>query len=82
MGKRWQIQPHDASRIAQLENRAGLSPVVAQLLVARGIEDPELARVFLDPKLSALRDPELLPGLIDAADKIHAAVQALLFQEE
>ena len=76
MGKRWQIQQHDAGRIAELERRAGVSPVVAQLLVARGIEDAAVIGEFLDPKLSALRDPELLPGLTDAADRVHAAIQS------
>jgi single-stranded-DNA-specific exonuclease len=49
--------------------------VVAQLLVCRGIRDPDQARRFLDPKLSALRDPELLPGCTLAAERIHAALR-------
>ena len=36
--------------------------MVAELLVCRGVTDPAVARDFLDPKLSALRDPGLLPG--------------------
>ena len=31
--------------------------MVAQLLVCRGVTDPAAVRDFLDPKLSALRDP-------------------------
>ena len=75
MDKRWRIQPHDAERIAHLERRAGVSPVVAQLLAARGVTDPEAARLFVDAKLSGLRDPELLPGLTEAAARVHTAVQ-------
>ncbi len=76
MIKRWRIQPHDATRIAQLERAAGVSPVVAQLLLCRGIYDPTAAREFLDAKLTSLRDPELLPGVDAAAERIHAAVTA------
>ena len=76
MPKRWRIRPHDAARIARLEREAGVSAVVAQLLICRGICDPAAAKEFLDPKLSGLRDPEMLPGLPAAADRIHAAVAA------
>ena len=76
MPKRWRIRPHDADGIARLGREAGVSSVVAQLLICRGICDPAAAKEFLDPKISGLRDPELLPGLTAAADRIHAAVSA------
>ena len=75
MERRWRIRPHDEARIAALERAAGVSPVVAKLLLARGIGDPEQANSFLDAKLTGLRDPESLPGLTAAADQVHAAVQ-------
>jgi single-stranded-DNA-specific exonuclease len=75
MERRWRIRPHDEVRIAALERAAGVSPVVAKLLLARGIGDPQQASSFLDAKLTGLRDPELLPGLTAAADRVHAAVQ-------
>ena len=62
MAKRWRIHPHDPARIADLQQAAGIPAVVAELLVCRGITEATAARDFLDPKLSALRDPELLPG--------------------
>ena len=73
--KRWRFQPHDADRIARLEQAAGISPIVAQLLIGRGVYDPEAVRHFLDAKLTGLRDPELLPGAAAAADRIYAAVR-------
>jgi single-stranded-DNA-specific exonuclease len=76
MAKRWRIHPHDPDRIAALQHGAGIPAVVAELLVCRGVTDPTTARDFLDPKLSALRDPELLPGCRDAAERIHAAIAA------
>src|SRR5947207_15044366 len=73
--KRWRFQPHDADRIARLEQTAGVSPIVAQLLISRGVYEAEAARTFLDAKLTGLRDPDLLPGGAEAADRIHAAVR-------
>ena len=40
MPKRWHIRPHDPAQIARLEREAGVSAVVAQLLIGRGICDP------------------------------------------
>jgi single-stranded-DNA-specific exonuclease len=74
--KRWRFSPHDADRVALLERAAGVSPIVAQLLISRGVYDAEQARTFLDAKLTGLRDPDLLPGASEAADRIYAAVQA------
>lgn len=74
--RRWRITAHDTERIAHLERSAGLSPIIAQLLIARGIYQPETARDFLDAKFSGLRDPELLPGATEAADRLYSAIQA------
>ncbi|MFH1922466.1 MAG: single-stranded-DNA-specific exonuclease RecJ [Planctomycetota bacterium] len=76
MVKRWRIHPHDPDRIAALQRAAGVPPVVAQLLICRGISDPGVADRFLDPKLSHLRDPGQLPGCSPAAERIHEAIGA------
>jgi single-stranded-DNA-specific exonuclease len=74
--KRWRFAAHDTARIVQLERGAGISSIVAQLLIGRGVYDPEAARSFLEARLSGLRDPDLLPGAAEAAERLHAAVQA------
>jgi single-stranded-DNA-specific exonuclease len=76
MSKRWCIHPHDPARIAALQRAAGIPAVVAELLICRGMHDPAAARVFLDPKLSALREPELLPGCGEAARRLFDAISA------
>jgi single-stranded-DNA-specific exonuclease len=58
-----------------LERAAGIPPVVAQLLLCRGVADPSMAKGFLDPKLSDLRDPELLPGCAQAAEIVQRAIR-------
>lgn len=75
MGKKWRIRPHDVGLIAQMERSTGVPPVVAQLLVCRGILNPDDVRIFLDSKLTGLRDPELLPGISDAATRVHEAIR-------
>ena len=76
MERHWHIQPQDSARVQSLERLAGIPSVVAQLLVSRGVHDADTAKIFLSPKLSELRDPELLPGVSKAADLIHAAAAA------
>ena len=76
MAKRWRIAAHDPGRISALEKSAGVPSVVAQLLVARGIEDPQAVRDFLDPKLTGLRDPLELPGVPQATEVIGRSIQA------
>jgi len=76
MGQRWQIFPHDPARIAALERIAGVSSVVAQLLLSRGISDPAAARAFLDPRLTGLRNPAELPGASEAARRLFDAARS------
>jgi single-stranded-DNA-specific exonuclease len=76
MTKLWRIHPHDPARIVALERAAAIPAVVAQLLLCRGIHDAHRARDFLDAPLARLRDPDELPGLAAAADRITAAVAA------
>ncbi|MGD9644065.1 MAG: single-stranded-DNA-specific exonuclease RecJ [Pirellulales bacterium] len=76
MPKRWRHRPHDAAAVAHLQAAAGVPAVVAQLLLCRGVCQGDDARTFLDPKLTALRDPELLPGMAAAVERITAAIAA------
>jgi single-stranded-DNA-specific exonuclease len=74
MSTRWRIRPFDAARVQALAREAGLSPLVAQLLLNRGVDDAPSARTFLEARLTALHDPATLPGVVDAADRLVAAV--------
>lgn len=75
MDRLWQFVAHDRSAIAALESLHGLSPILAQLMVARGITDHEDVKQFLEFRLSDLRDPEDLPGAVQAAEVLWSAVQ-------
>lgn len=74
--KKWNFIPHDRNEIQAFADRCEISPVVAQLLLKRGIDRPELAKSFLQAKLSDMRPPEELPGLPAAVDCIYKAVEA------
>ena len=75
MPKLWRLHRHDADRVHSLSRAASVPPVVAQLLVARGIDDASRAGEFLDCKLSALRDPTTLPGVPEATERLMSAVR-------
>ncbi len=75
MNARWRIKPHDPARIQSLSRGAGISPLAAQLLINRGIDEPIRARAFLDARLGSLFDPELLPGAAEAAERIVRAIR-------
>ncbi len=50
-------------------------PVLADLLVRRGIDDPEAAQRFLKPELAHLHDPLQMSGMKSALDRLEAAVE-------
>ena len=74
MAKDWQIAPDWPGRGA-LARSLRVSPIVAQLLHHRNLDDPEAARRFLQPSLSDLIEPSTLPGATAAADRICRAVR-------
>lgn len=76
MPRPWRFTPHDESLVRRLSRDGGVSPLTAQVLVARGCTTSEEADRFLNPRLPDLHDPELMPGLADAADRLVAAVKS------
>src|SRR5438045_721392 len=50
-------------------------PVLAEMLVRRGIDEPEAALHFLVPKLAHLHDPLQMSGMKSALDRLEAAVE-------
>src|SRR5262249_687906 len=73
--KSWPLLPHDRDAVADLARRLSVAPVVAQLLLNRGLAD-DAARAFLESALTSLHAPELLPGVPAAVEHISAAVAA------
>jgi single-stranded-DNA-specific exonuclease len=62
---------------AQALGRAcGIAPVLAQVLLNRGIAEPEIARAYLQPLLSGLTPPHEMADRQAAADRLARAVRA------
>src|SRR3954452_9787044 len=76
IGPRWETQPCDDARAAELAAALGIAPIVARLLCQRGFSDPEAASRFLNPSLDHLHDPMALAGMDAALDRILAAIAA------
>jgi single-stranded-DNA-specific exonuclease len=75
---RWKLRHPDPSLVEGLMRSHRLTRVTASLLVTRGVTDRAAADVHLEPKLSGLHDPALLPGLTFATRRI---AQAIVKQE-
>jgi len=70
---RWLLKPA-VEGAAELGADMSLSPLMAQLLVQRGLTSVEMARDFLVPKLATLGDPTVLPEMKPAVARILRAV--------
>ena len=77
MQRRW-ILPTipDAVAIRRLAVELGIPEVVATLLSARGFSTPDVASLFLDPRLATLRPPEEIPGITEACARLIEAVSS------
>ena len=73
--KRWVVKPSGASEVvAQLATALAISPVLANLLVQRGIDSVEKAKNFFNPTLSDLHDPFLMKDMDLAVERIEQAI--------
>jgi single-stranded-DNA-specific exonuclease len=73
--KVWRLLPANSDEAHRLARAARLSPVVAQLLLNRGIADAPAAQRFLGAPLAALHSPSLLPNIPVAAERLHQAIR-------
>jgi single-stranded-DNA-specific exonuclease len=72
--KLWHLRPANPDATNRLAAAARISPVVAQLLLNRGVRDQAAARRFLESPLAALHPPLALPGVEEAAGRITKAI--------
>jgi single-stranded-DNA-specific exonuclease len=81
---RWTSNPLNSSKARLLEAAlhdsnlkipASALPVLADLLVGRGIEEPESAARFLSPALGDLHDPLRMSGMKSALDRLESALE-------
>ena len=74
--KRWSVKSRgEAQAVAELAAGQKISPVLANLLVQRGIDTNEKASRFFNPRLEELHDPFLMKDMARAVERIEQAVK-------
>ncbi len=74
--RRWTFPDADEAGVRALAQLAGVSTVVARLLVTRGVTDAVVARRFLEPDIARdWRSPSSIPGMDACADEVADAVR-------
>ena len=72
--KKWQIHPPNPNA-RHLAAELKVSPLLAQILINRGITRADAGRQFLSPKLTGLIPPEKMPGVQAAIPVIKRAIK-------
>ena len=74
--QRWVVPPQgNPEAVAAMAAATGISPVLANLLVQRGIDTLEKAKKFFNPQLSDLHDPFLMKDMDKAVERVERAVR-------
>lgn len=74
--KRWSVKDQgEANTVDRLSTGLGISPVLANLLVQRGIDTVDKASRFFNPRLEELHDPFLMKDMERAVERIEQAVK-------
>lgn len=72
---RWMVQSSDETLIETLIDNLSITPLVASLLVNRGIHSVEEAREFLETEKQSFHDPFLLKDMDKAVHRIKTAIE-------
>ena len=78
MENRWiikRLSPEDEGKQNFIANALGISPVMAKLLVQRGISTFDEAKAFFRPELSQLHDPFLIKDMDRAVERLNRALR-------
>jgi len=71
---KWHIPKEDKKLQSELSRELNISPILAQLLINRGVKESSSARKFLKADLKDLRDPYIFPDMEKAVDRILKAI--------
>ncbi len=67
---RWYVSKTNHEYVEYISKIASVSPVIAQILINRGLKTPEQIDLFLNPHLDRLSDPFELQGMNKAVQRI------------
>ncbi|MFH1874169.1 MAG: single-stranded-DNA-specific exonuclease RecJ [Pseudomonadota bacterium] len=71
----WFIQPADFTAQQGVSQKFGLHLATAQVLINRGISQPQTIQKFLNPNFQQIPDPFILPDMDQATDRIIKALK-------
>lgn len=72
---RWNLLPYDPLRAEPLAKALNLPPLIAQMLINRGLYLPDQTRDFFSPTLLQLPPPYLMKDMDKAVNRILKAIQ-------
>lgn len=75
MQKNWKIKSIDLNLQKKLALELGISSILAQILINRGITNPADAKGYLDCDIQDIHDGLLLKGMSKAIKRIHKAIE-------
>ncbi|WP_438347083.1 single-stranded-DNA-specific exonuclease RecJ [Paenibacillus sp. FA6] len=73
---KWQSQLFDADTAEGFAKELSISPLIASLLITRGVCTVEDAKMFIQGSMDDLHDPFLLHGMTEAVPRILHAVES------
>lgn len=75
MDKRWKILQADAAKTAALQQSLKINPALCSILVQRGFETFDEAKIYFRPQLAGLHDPWLMKDMDKALHRILTAFE-------
>ena len=73
---RWTMAAQHGEAASALAREARIPPVLAELLLARGVATADEAHRFLNPEYEHLFDPNLMLGMSAAVERLERAIEA------
>jgi single-stranded-DNA-specific exonuclease len=70
MNYRWSVNPGQPLLAGRLAAQLGIPALLAQCLLNRGLDDPQIIKSYLEPRLKELADPFRLPDMNLAVERL------------
>ncbi len=74
MKSNWIVNRTNPEFLGYIAKAASISPILAQVLINRGMKDLDAIKAFINPSINDLHDPFLLPDMGAAVSRIKTAI--------
>ncbi len=75
MNKKWQFCEYDEEKVEEISKKHNINKLLSTILVNRGIVEDEDIKVFLNPTRNDFHNPNLMPDMEIAVDRILKAIE-------